>query len=70
MVFVACLWWVGCAAQPLEPRNVIFIFVDTLRADAVRPGDPAASMPFLSELATRSIFYERAHAPPHGRFRR
>lgn len=49
----------GDARRP----NVILIIVDTLRADAVRPGDDDAVMPYLSELATRSVYFSQARSP-------
>jgi hypothetical protein len=49
----------GDARRP----NVILIIVDTLRADAVRPGDDGAVMPYLSGLATRSVYFSQARSP-------
>lgn len=53
------------AARPAaSPRpNVLFILLDTLRADLVgRAPGPDARMPFLSSLAGRATYYPRAYA--------
>lgn len=64
---IVCAGWIaaqlGCGGEKIERPNVILIVVDTLRADSVRPGDPKSPMPFVSELAKQSVYYERAHAP-------
>lgn len=53
----------GCGPDRVEPPNVILIVVDTLRADAVNPDGDDPVMPFPSDLAARSVYYERAYAP-------
>ena len=66
LVGVACIAaaaWLGCKPHSVERPNVILVLIDALRADAVRPGDADSPMPFLSDLATRSVYYERAHSP-------
>jgi len=60
---IAAAAWLGCRSHSVERPNVILVVIDTLRADGVRPGDPDSPMPFLSDLATRSVYYERAHSP-------
>jgi len=60
---IAAAAWLGCRSQSVERPNVILVLIDTLRADAVRPGDADSPMPFLSDFATRSVYYERAHSP-------
>jgi len=60
---IAAAAWLGCRPHGVERPNVVLVLIDTLRADAVRPGDPDSPMPFLSDLATRSVYYERAHSP-------
>jgi arylsulfatase A-like enzyme len=60
---IAAAAWLGCRSHGGERPNVILVVIDTLRADAVRPGDADSPMPFLSDLATRSVYYERAHSP-------
>jgi len=50
--------------EPVVAENVIFIVIDTLRADrlhGVRNGQPI--MPYLSDLAKRSLSFEQAYAP-------
>ncbi len=56
----------GCAApeQTPPPPNVVFVLVDTLRADRIeaeRGGEPVA--PFLREFAAESAYFPRALSP-------
>jgi arylsulfatase A-like enzyme len=47
-----------------EPPNVLFILVDTLRADRLDDyGRRRGLTPFLDGLAARSLVFERAYAP-------
>jgi len=49
--------------QPLRPRHVILVTVDTLRADHLGTyGYARATSPFLDELGTRGVLFERAIA--------
>lgn len=76
--FMMKTWWIGvlCAGLallalgwylgqgPAAPTNVVFILVDTLRADRVeaqRNGQPVA--PFLRELANNSLYCSNAVSP-------
>ena len=59
---IACACLLACREQDVQRPNVVLVVIDTLRADAVRPGDPGAPMPFLSELASRALYFERAHS--------
>src|SRR5262245_61768785 len=45
--------------------NVVFILVDTLRADRVAAYNPysSARTPVMSQLAREGVLYERAYAP-------
>ncbi len=50
-------------AQPATPPNVIFVLVDTLRADHTSlHGYPRATTPFLDTLAAESVVFERARS--------
>ncbi len=60
---------VGCtaAAPPPPPwpavRNVIFVTIDTLRADHTSVGGyPAPTTPFLERLAARGVTFDRAYS--------
>ncbi len=49
---------------PEAPPNLVVLVIDTLRADAVAlPGEPAALMPALSELARQGVSFSNASAP-------
>jgi len=49
--------------EPSPPVNVIFIMVDTLRADHTSVhGYHRSTTPFLEQLAERSVVFERARA--------
>jgi arylsulfatase A-like enzyme len=51
-------------SQPGTRPNVIFILLDTLRADRLGVyGGPPGLTPFLDRFAGESIVYERAHSP-------
>jgi len=57
----------AACAEPPPPwptvRNVVFITVDTLRADHTSAyGYPVQTTPFLEELATRGVIFDRAYA--------
>ena len=56
----------SAAAAPRTPQprpNVLFILVDTLRADRVGAhGDRPSLTPFLDGFAAESLVYERAYA--------
>lgn len=68
----ACGSVVGCTptepapstpAEPCRPRNLILISVDTLRADHLGAyGYERDTSPFLDELASRGVLFERAYA--------
>ncbi len=51
----------GCGS---EPRSLILLSADTLRADHLGAyGDPRGLTPHLDALAAESLRYERAYAP-------
>jgi len=56
---------VGCASQQSKNRpNVVFILIDTLRADHLGSyGFPVGSTPHLDAVASESILFERCLAP-------
>jgi arylsulfatase A-like enzyme len=60
---LAAAFLAGCSRRP--PSNVIFILVDTLRADRVGTygSKDAAATPAMDRLAGESIVFERAYAP-------
>jgi arylsulfatase A-like enzyme len=64
-IFGLCLLGVvantGCGASEEPPRRIIIITIDTLRADHLGTyGYPRQVSPFLDEIATRSVVFERA----------
>jgi choline-sulfatase len=51
-------------SQPDTRPNIIFLLLDTLRADRLGVyGGPPGLTPFLDRFAGESIVYERAHSP-------
>jgi arylsulfatase A-like enzyme len=53
----------NCVHQVSRPRNVIFVFVDTLRADHLGCyGYPRDTSPHLDELAAEGVVFENAIA--------
>ncbi|HET8648131.1 MAG TPA: sulfatase-like hydrolase/transferase, partial [Vicinamibacteria bacterium] len=53
----------AAATYRRTPANVVFIVIDTLRADAVGAyGSPRPTSPNLDALAARSLVFERAFA--------
>jgi arylsulfatase A-like enzyme len=68
VVAAACLvvvalsgwWWL----RPVRPPNVLFITLDTTRADRIGAyGYSAARTPRLDRLAMQGVLFERAYAP-------
>lgn len=60
---------VGCARpdvpppEPAPPRNVIFVLVDTLRADhTTLHGYPRPTTPFLEQLAKEGVVFQHARS--------
>jgi arylsulfatase A-like enzyme len=55
----------GEGASDAAPANVVFVVVDTLRADHARSSDARASTPHLDALAADGVAFEHAfsHAP-------
>ncbi len=51
--------------SPDPVRNVLIFLIDTLRADKLRPYQPASRVesPALEALAAESVLFERAHSP-------
>jgi arylsulfatase A-like enzyme len=57
------LFVTGCASETPRP-NVLIVVIDTLRADRLGVyGSTRGLTPFLDELATRGVVFERAYAP-------
>lgn len=51
-------------APAVPPRTIVWIVVDTLRADHVPAyGYPRATLPVASKLAARGVLFERAYTP-------
>jgi arylsulfatase A-like enzyme len=65
LLALLCLVATGCGdAAPLRFQRVVLVTLDTLRADHLGPyGYPRATSPFLDELASRGVVFERAYAP-------
>ena len=50
-------------ADPVPPRNVVFVLVDTLRADHMSLyGYERSTTPFIDSLAARSVVFDRARS--------
>ena len=50
--------------RSVQPRNLLFITLDTTRADRIGCyGDASAETPTLDSLARRGVLFERAYAP-------
>lgn len=58
-------WWSGCESRGgEEPPNIVFITIDTLRADRLGAyGYFRDTSPVLDALASESILFERCIAP-------
>jgi arylsulfatase A-like enzyme len=64
IIIAGALAALAVAPRPTRRPNVLFILVDTLRADRVGAHGRGPSLtPFLDELAEQSLVYERAYAP-------
>jgi len=59
------LVWVGCAPTESGPRRIVFIVVDTLRADHVPGTGGALDTPVLAGLAARGQVFRNALASFH-----
>jgi arylsulfatase len=54
----------ACGPAPAPPPNLLFVLVDTLRADRLPLyGHPGPTAPRLAELAARGVLFERVIAP-------
>jgi len=54
----------GCRSRPQPIGDVIFVVVDTLRADRLgRYGNERGLTPFLDQLADRGVRFDHAYAP-------
>jgi choline-sulfatase len=61
---VALAFFAACS-EPAAPRppNVVVILIDTLRPDHLQPyGYEHATSPYLAELASRGVLFERAYS--------
>jgi len=62
-ILLAALVVTGCAKET-EPPNVLFVVVDTLRADHLSSyGYPLATTPHIDELATQGLRFTHAQSP-------
>lgn len=61
---VAAVWFGWWVLSPQRPPNILLILVDSLRADQVAPpSSEESTMPFVTGLAARGLYYDRAYAP-------
>jgi arylsulfatase A-like enzyme len=62
-VLVVAILLAGCSGHPAEPTNVVFIVVDTLRADHLGCyGYTRPTTPNLDRLARQATVFERAYS--------
>jgi len=63
LAITACGGHESTPPQPSQPMNVIFVLVDTLRADHTSiHGSTRPTTPFLESLAAESVVFERARS--------
>lgn len=63
LIVASLLGLVACGQEPLAPRGVILVSLDTLRADRVGfQGYERATTPFLDRLAEKGLIFERAYS--------
>jgi arylsulfatase A-like enzyme len=59
----ALIWFAGCGREPAEPRNVLLLFIDTLRADRTSVhGHLERTTPELEAFAATATTFERAYS--------
>jgi choline-sulfatase len=64
LLSAAAFFGAGCGGGAAAPRNVLFILVDTLRADHLSAyGYARDTSPALAKLAAGSVRFDRAYAP-------
>ncbi|NLF25468.1 MAG: sulfatase-like hydrolase/transferase [Deltaproteobacteria bacterium] len=58
-----CFFWFGAVSQPGPFRRVVFVTIDTLRADHLQSyGYPRPTSPFLAELADKGYLFTNAYS--------
>lgn len=61
LALLALAWLAACRPAEREPRPLVLVTIDTLRADHVGAyGYPRATTPFLDSLAARGVLFENA----------
>ncbi len=64
LALLASCTGLACAGEPAPPPpNVLFVLVDTLRADALGAYTPGALTPHMDALARDGVLFERVVAP-------